>query len=95
MMTWAATKSRITPWTMLMMSTGMSVARCIEPAPGAHDPEQQRGADHAERMGPPEQRHGDAVEAVVHEVLGRVVLGDAQDLDRCRPCRRAHRRCSS
>ena len=33
MTTWAATNSRIIPWTMPMMSTGISVARCIAPAP--------------------------------------------------------------
>ena len=81
MTTWAATNSRITPWTMLMMSTGMSVARCIEPAPARMHPEEQGGADHAERVRPTEQRDGDPVEAEVDEVLGGVVLGDAQDLD--------------
>src|SRR6185312_16497428 len=32
---------------------------------GAHDPEQERPTDDPERVRPPEQRDGDAVEAVV------------------------------
>ena len=80
---------------MLMMSTGMSVARCIEPGAGAHDPEEQRRADDAERVRPTEERDGDAVEAEVDEVLGRVVLGDAQDLDAAAQAGQRRRRCSS
>ena len=66
---------------MLMMSTGISVARCMEPAPGAHDPEEQCRADDAQRVRPTEERDGDPVEAEVDEVLGRVVLRVAEDLD--------------
>ncbi len=45
MTTWAATNSMITPWTMLMMSTGMSVARCMEPAPARMTPNSSAAAD--------------------------------------------------
>ena len=94
MTTWAATNSRITPWTMLMMSTGILGRPLHGPAPGTHDPEEQCRADDAPTDAPAEERDGDPIKYEIDEVL-RGYSSCAQGYRRCRPCRRGRRRCSS
>ena len=46
-----------------MISTGMPASICISGAPAAQAAEQQRGEQDADRVGAPEQRDRDRVEA--------------------------------
>ncbi len=90
----AATKASTSAWITAMMSAATPGLE-LHLRRAAVQRAKEKGCDqHANRVGLPQQRDGDAVETDAAAKLRREFVVEAQRLDRLRPARPAHRQSS-